>query len=159
MAKRTRAPARRGRTTQSTHFTQTRKKNRNKTAEKPKRKTTQKSAVAQTRQASLARRRIYTPELLAYVRQRFEQTRDSMADIGLDLGISKRNRQAPWHARAMETLRAAAAWAATCSETCRAQARHTGSSQQEQPSTAQSTAWPCCRKPKGEGDIPPLAGY
>ena len=34
------------------------------------------------------RRRIYTPEFLAYARQRFEQTEDLLVDIGQDLGIS-----------------------------------------------------------------------
>jgi len=45
-------------------------------------------AGASTWQANMARRRTYTPELLAYARHRFEQTDDSVADIGLDLGIS-----------------------------------------------------------------------
>ena len=74
MAKRTRAPARGGRTTQTTRRSRKpAEKTANKTAEKPKRKTTQKSEFAQTRHASLSRRWSYTPELLSYVRQRFEQ--------------------------------------------------------------------------------------
>ncbi len=90
MAKRKRAPARRGRATQTAQQSRkTAKKTASKTKRKSTSKTAQKSAVAQTMQASLARRRVYTPELLTYVRQRFEQTADSMADIGLDLGISR----------------------------------------------------------------------
>jgi hypothetical protein len=94
MAKQTRAPARRGRALQSMQRPRkTTKKVANKTAKKLKRKktskTARKSAGAQTMQASLARRRVFTPELLAYVRRRFEQTPDSMADIALDLGISR----------------------------------------------------------------------
>jgi hypothetical protein len=101
MAKRTRAPARHGRATRTAQRScKTAKKAAGKTASKSKSKpesktmgsqtckTAQKSTFAQTRQASLTRRRIYSPEFLAYARQRFEQTEDSLVDIGLDLGIS-----------------------------------------------------------------------
>jgi len=85
MAKRPRAPARRG---CATHTAQRSGKSAKKTAGKQTCKTAQKSTFAQTRQANLTRRRIYSPEFLAYARQRFEQTEDSLFDIGLDLGIS-----------------------------------------------------------------------
>jgi hypothetical protein len=101
MAKRPRAPARRGCATQAAqHSGESAKKaagnSASKSKSKPKTKTTgkqtckteQKPTFAQTRQASLMRRRIYTPEFLAYARQRFEQTEDSLVDIGQDLGIS-----------------------------------------------------------------------
>jgi hypothetical protein len=101
MAKRPRAPARRGCATQTAQRSaksakKAASKTASKTASEPKSKTTgkqtykteQKPTFAQTRQASLSRRRIYTPEFLAYARQRFEQTEDSLADIGQDLGVS-----------------------------------------------------------------------
>ena len=101
MAKRPRAPARRGCATQTAQRSRksakkAASKTASKTKSKPKTKTTgkqtykteQKPTFAQTRQASLSRRRIYTPEFLAYARQRFEQTEDLLADIGQDLGIS-----------------------------------------------------------------------
>lgn len=95
MAKRPRAPARRGCATQTAQSSRkSAKKAASKTASEPKSKTAgkqtykteQKPTFAPTRQASLSRRRIYTPEFLAYARQRFEQTEDSLADIGQDLG-------------------------------------------------------------------------
>jgi hypothetical protein len=83
MAKRTRAPVRRGRATQATQ-------NPRKTASKTVRKTTLKTAsepAEQTGLANLSRCRVYAPELLAYARQRFEQTEDTVADIAVDLGV------------------------------------------------------------------------
>jgi predicted transcriptional regulator len=65
MAKRTRAPARRRR--------------------KPVRKTSN----SRTRNATLSRRRVFAPELLAYARYRFERTDATLADIAVDLGIHK----------------------------------------------------------------------
>jgi len=85
MAKRTRAPARREVTPQSRRRTTDARK----TAGKARCKAAQKSANAQTRQATLARRRTYTPELLAHVRHRFEQTEDSVTGIARDLGVSR----------------------------------------------------------------------
>jgi hypothetical protein len=94
MAKRPRAPARRGCATQSARrLRKTAKKAATKIAIKPKNKTagktTRKSAAAQTKQPRLSRRRTYTPEFLAYARHRFEQTEDSLVDIGLAIGASK----------------------------------------------------------------------
>ena len=111
MAKQTRAPALRGRTTQLAQRANRKKSRIKRRKQNTASKTTQKSDFAQTRQASLTRRRVYTPELLDYVRRRFEQTEDSMADIGQDLGISNEavRRLAT---RELETLRAAATWAA-----------------------------------------------
>jgi hypothetical protein len=86
MAKRTRAPAWRGRAKLPA---QRRRKIARKAAVRTTRKPKSKSAAAKTRHASLARRWTYTPELLAYARQRFEQTASSLAEIGLDVGISK----------------------------------------------------------------------
>ena len=86
MTKRTRASVRRARKTHTE--SKTTKKPAKKSASKTKCIAARKSVVAQTRQASQARRRTYTPELLAYARHRFEQTDDPVADIGLDLGIS-----------------------------------------------------------------------
>ena len=82
MAKRTRAPARRGRAEQTAQCSR-------KTAMQAAGKTARKSAVAKTKQASLARTRKYTPELLAYARYRFEHTEDSFTGIAADLGISR----------------------------------------------------------------------
>lgn len=91
MAKRPRAPARRGREMQST---QRPRKTSSTIVRKTARKTTTKTALkaaskspGQTRLANLACRRVYTPELLAYMRQRFEQTEDTVVDIAADLGI------------------------------------------------------------------------
>ena len=157
MAKRTRAPARGGRTTQTTqHSRKPAKKTANKTAEKPKRKTGQKSEFAQTRQASLMRRRIYTPEFLTYVRQRFEQSEDLLVDIGQDVRISRESVRHLASASAMETLCAAAARTAACSETCGA-GRDTRPSSME-PSTHKYDGVARLPQAEGEGDIPPLAG-
>lgn len=65
MAKRTRAPARRPR--------------------KPARKTSN----SRTRNATLSRRRVFAPELLAYARYRYERTNATLAEIAVDLGIHK----------------------------------------------------------------------
>ena len=120
MAKRTRAPARGGCATQAArHSRKTTKKAADKTAEKPKRKTTrkttskttQKSEFAQTRHASLTRRRSYTPEFLDYARERFEQTEELTGRYWAGSWHLQRSRQAAWHTRKLETLRAAATWA------------------------------------------------
>ena len=84
MAKQTRAPARRGRATQATRIP---RKTASRTARKSTLKTASELPTAPTGLANLARRRIYTPELLAYARQRFEQTEDTVADIAADLGV------------------------------------------------------------------------
>jgi hypothetical protein len=83
MAKRTRAPARRGSARSRKPAKESAIKTENKSTSEPKRQL----AVAQTRQAVLARRRIFTTECLAYMRQRFEQSADSLADIGVRVGI------------------------------------------------------------------------
>lgn len=74
MAKRTRAPARRGRATQ---------------LRKTKGKSARKFTAAKLKPARLSRRQVYTPELLAYTRQRFEQTGDSLAEIGAEVGLHR----------------------------------------------------------------------
>ncbi len=92
MAKRTRARVRRASATQSARHPRKTTKPARKAATQETREPASESAqnpgFAQTKQASLTRRRTYTPEFLAYARQRFERTEDSLADIGLDLGIS-----------------------------------------------------------------------
>jgi hypothetical protein len=73
MAKRTRAPARG-------------KPAYKKSAMTPK-KTARKTPISQTTNANLARRYVYTPELLAYARHRYEHTEASLAKIAVDLGV------------------------------------------------------------------------
>ena len=100
MAKRPRAPARSGRATQITQrprktkparrsATKTTRKATGKKTKKPKSAGTRKLSAAQTEQAYLARRRVYTPELLAFVRQRFEQTGDSLSEIAAAADIHR----------------------------------------------------------------------
>ncbi len=153
MAKQTRAPALRGRTTQ---LTQRQRKTALNDAANTARKTTRKSAVAQTMQASLARRRVYTPELLAYVRRRFEQTPDLMADIGLDLGISREavrllGKRERWkrYKRPPHGLPPAVSRSR--------QADTSGHPLQEQP-VAHHDGAVVLPQAEGEGGIPPLAG-
>jgi hypothetical protein len=152
MAKRTRAPARRGR---ATHTARRSGKSVKKTAGKQTCKTAQKSAFAQTRQASLTRRRIYSPEFLAYARQRFEQTEDSLFDIGLDLGISSESvrilgKRENWkrYVRPPHGLPPAVK-PVVPSETPDPQA--------QEPSIAQDDGAAVLPRAEGEGDIPPLA--
>jgi len=106
MAKRTRAPARRGRATQTTSplrkpvskfASKLASKLASKTASmpacmpapEPAPKPAGTSPVAQTEQATLARRRVFTPELLAYTRQRFEGTDAPFSEIAADLGVHR----------------------------------------------------------------------
>ena len=98
MAKRTRASARRGCATQTTRrphkaaaktAAKTAAKAAPKTAGPPAPNLARKSSVARTEQANLTRRRTFTPELLAYTRQRFEQTEDPFCEIAADLGVHR----------------------------------------------------------------------
>ena len=154
MAKRTRAPAGRGRAKLPA---QRRRKIARKaavrTTRKPKSKSTTKSAAARTRHASLGRRWTYTPELLAYARQRFEQTASSLAEIGLDVGISK------------ETVRALAeqeGWkryerpphGLPPATRLSMQAETSGHLKHERSDTHEDRL---VNLPQGEGDIPPLS--
>ncbi|HEY6023050.1 MAG TPA: hypothetical protein VIV34_02595 [Pseudolabrys sp.] len=56
---------------------------------KTARKTADKPSPPRTTKATLARRFVFTPELVAYARHRFEHTDDSLADIALDLDVHK----------------------------------------------------------------------
>lgn len=156
MAKRTRAPARGGRTTQTTRRSRKpAKKTANKTAEKPKRKTTQKSEFAQTRHASLSRRWSYTPELLSYVRQRFEQSGDSLADIGLAVRISKETvRHLAFERRWKRYVRPPHGLPPALKPAAQVEAPVL---QEMEPSTAQVDGMAILPQGEGEGDIPPLA--
>jgi hypothetical protein len=164
MAKRPRAPARRGCATQTAQRSgKSEKKAAGKTASNPKSKTTgkqtcktaRKPADAQTGQASVSRRWTYTPELLAYVQYRFEQTEDSLADIGLAVGISK------------ETVRVLAIdkhWKRYVRPPHglppalkRSMQAEVPDHQAQEPYSAQGGGAAVSPQAEGEGDIPPLA--
>jgi hypothetical protein len=156
MAKRTRAPARRGCATQTAQRSgKSAKKAAVKTASKLKSKPARKSVDAQTRQASLSRQWTYTPELLAYVRQRFEQTEDSLADIGLAVRLSKETvrflaKDAGWtrYVRPPHGLPPALK---------RSMQAEPPDHQAQEPSGAQDDGAAVLPQAEGEGDIPPLA--
>ncbi len=80
MAKRTRAPARRERAA---------RQRRREIAEETADETTHTPACAKIEQAYATRRRVYTPELLAFLRHRFEQTDDTLSEIGAASGIHR----------------------------------------------------------------------
>jgi hypothetical protein len=164
MAKRTRAPARRGRAAQTARRSResakktavkAARKSARKSASKSKRKAPRKRADAQTRQATLSRRWTYTPELLAYVKDRVEQTDDSFATIGLAVGISKETvRQLTidrgWkrHERPPHGLPPAL---------IRSMQPEAPDHQAQEPSAARDDGAAVLPQAEGEGDIPPLA--
>jgi hypothetical protein len=147
----TRARAARVRNANSTTFRPIRKKGRKQNGKQ----TAQKMTFAQTRQASLTRRRIYTPEFLAYARQRFEQTGDSLVDIGLDLGISSESvrllgKREDWkrYAPPPQGLPPAVKLVVQA---------ETPDHQPREQSGPQGAAAAVLPQAEGEGDIPPLA--
>lgn len=53
------------------------------------RKTAKKTSSSRTKNAAAARRSVFTPQLLAYARHRYEHTDATNADIAVDLGVHK----------------------------------------------------------------------
>ena len=80
MAKRSRAPARRKPATQTTRTQKKSGKSKS---------STRKSAAAKTERAQAARRGVCTPELLAFMRHRVEQTDDTWSEIGMAAGMDR----------------------------------------------------------------------